>query len=117
MERGKLGSAPTTANRGCGACGNITPTVSASGVFQDSAKLERAKFRAAHSPLPVGGGFEVIILVYSKIVESKVEILGGRTRRLNERRGASLIYRGQCIHEGYRIVVKLSQLPRCTSLP
>lgn len=127
MERGKLGSAPT-ANGDCGACGNITPTSPPVAFFRTRPSLNqrsfvRRIFRTALACKPAVAhpnasswwirlAFEVIVLVLYT-VESKMGILGGRSRRLNQRWGASFTYRGQCIHDGYRIVVKLSQLPRC----
>lgn len=101
MERGKLGSAPTTANGGCGACGNITPTCPPVAFFRSRPCLNQRSFvriyrtASAYKPAvahPSASSWWKTCLVFESImilIKSKVEILGGRTRRLDQRRGAS----------------------------
>lgn len=124
MERGRLGSAPTTANGGCGACGNITPTSPPVAFFRSRPCLNQRSFvrriyRTALACKPAVAHpsasswwkfclvFEVIIMI-----QSKVEILGGRTRRLDQR---WLYSHGHVYMTVYRIVIELSQLPICIS--
>lgn len=86
--------------------------------------LEPAKFRAAHLPNGIGlqtscrtsECFQLVEVLLGVWGNNNDTIKGGDPWRAHQAIGSKMtVLSWSCIHDGYRIVIKLSQLPICIS--